>query len=138
MDNVIPIKGFQFQNYKVGRKHLLKSLEDARIGEAERASYSLRQMGDFFRLARLRARLTVEDAALLFDLDKNELEAFERGAGKVPAPLISNFCVKYGVEKDFEEFYSYLRGATRPEEMAAFQKVRPILEKYGWMRPKDW
>ncbi|MBX3039571.1 MAG: helix-turn-helix domain-containing protein [Bdellovibrionaceae bacterium] len=138
MSNVIHMNSFQFQDYKIGRRRLLKSLERTNLSEAEQIPFALRQVGDFFRLARIRAGISIEDAATVIQLSKDELMAFEQGGGQVPARSIASLCARYGVERDFEEFYSYLRGATRPEEMAAFLKVRPILEKMGLIRPKDW
>ena len=139
MSNVIQMKEFRFNNYRVGRKHLLRSLVKTSIeNEAERAPFVSRQVGNFFRLARLRAGFTIEDAAILFDISEQELIAFEDGRGDSPAAPISAFYTRYGVEKDFEEFYAYLRGATRPGERAAFLNIRSDLEKMGWIRPQDW
>ena len=138
MDKVIQIKNFQFQNYKIGRKHLLRSLENANIDESERAAFALRHIGEFLRLARLRTGFSLEDAAKHFKLTAQELVSIEQGIGDLPASLVFSLCTKYGVEKDFEEFYAYVRAASRPQEKDTLISVRSALERLGWIRPKDW
>jgi len=138
MDKVIQIKNFQFQSYKIGRKHLLRSLENANVDESDRAAFALRHIGDFLRLGRLRAGFSIEEAAKYFKLTAEELSNIEQGMGDLPGSLVFSFCIKYGVEKDFEEFYAYVRAASRPQEKDTLLSVRPALERLGWIRPKDW
>lgn len=139
MNNVIEIQGFQFTDYRVGLRRILKTLEKAKVTEAERGPFLLQQVGEFFRLARNRTGLSASDAGKLFGLTGDEILAVERGEFEIPAHLVLRFCARYGVEKDFEEFYTYLRGAVRPEELEAFLKIRPILERMGLIqRREDW
>lgn len=138
MDKVIQIKNFQFQSYKIGRKYLLRSLESANVDEIDRAAFALRHIGDFLRLARLRAGFSIEEAAKYFELTAEELSGIEQGIGKLPGSLVFSLCTKYGVEKDFEEFYAYVRAASRPQEKDTLLSVRSALERMGWIRPKDW
>ncbi len=138
MDNIVHIKNFHFTNYKIGRKHLLRSVANTTIDETQRTSFVLHHIGDFLRLARIRTGLSIEAAAKYFDLTGEELSSIEQGTHDMPAKLVAGLCTKYGVEKDFEELYSYLRAASRPDEKKTFLNTRHLLEKYGWIRPKDW
>lgn len=137
MNNVIQMQGYEFSTYHLGLRHIFRSLETTRVADDEKRLFVGKQVGNFFRLARMRSGLTETAAATYFGLSPQVISEFESGRSSISARFIYRFCTRYGVSKDFEVMDALLREALAPERRGAFARIRPELEKRGLVPPQQ-
>lgn len=137
MSKVIQMQGYTFSTYKLGLRHILRTLESARLKDTEKKSFVCKQYGDFFCLARLRSGLSIEQAANYFEISAQDLVQVEAGESDLPALTAYRFCIRYGIGHDFQEIDALMREALNPDQRGQLAKYRPMLEGMGFLPPRQ-